>query len=158
MRGRSRQRGFTIIEVLLVTLIMGVLASLAAPTIRLNATRAKMAEVLVMFGTCRNTVTEIYLYESDFPTAGNWGCESPVGVPVSTFVDSIDTDEKGVIKAVVRGTNSLALDWHTLTLAPLDQSGNVMSATGRVARWRCGASSDGTDILPKFLPASCSGV
>jgi prepilin-type N-terminal cleavage/methylation domain-containing protein len=158
MRVRSRQSGFTIIEVLLVTLIMGLLASLAAPTIRLNAARAKMSEVLVMFGSCRNVITEIYLYETDFPTAGNWGCESTAGTPVSPFVDSIETSDEGIIKAVVHGTNNLALDWHTVTLAPIDQSGNVMSSTGRVARWRCGNATDGTDVLPKFLPSSCNGI
>jgi len=24
--------------------------------------------------------------------------------------------------------------------------------------WRCGASGDGTDLLPKYLPSSCRGI
>ncbi len=158
---RSHQSGFTIIEIMIVTLIMSVLASLVLPSIRYNAARAKMSEVLTMIGTCRNMITEIYLYADtgDFPAPGEWGCESTPGTPVSQYVDSITTDEKGVIKATIHGMNDLRLDWHTITLAPLDGSGNVMSRPGRIVRWRCGSSLDGTDLVDqRFLPGSCTGT
>ena len=154
---RTRQRGFTIIEVMLVTLIMGVLAALVMPTIRVNTARAKISEVIGMFGTCRNTITEIYLYESDLPTANNWGCESVPGNAVSQYVDQIETTLDGIIVAHVNRTGDLRLDWHKLTLAPLDSNGNLMSTTGRVARWRCGNEADGTDVPFKLRPSSCNG-
>ena len=154
---RTRQRGFTIIEVMLVTLIMGVLAALVMPTIRVNTARAKISEVIGMFGTCRNTITEIYLYETDLPTEDNWGCESTPGIRVSQYVEEIRTSFDGIIIAQVSGTGDLRLDWHKLTLAPLDSNGNLMSATGRVARWRCGNEADGTDVPFRLRPSSCNG-
>ena len=154
---RSLQRGFTIIEVLIVVVIMGVLVSLVAPTLRVNAARAKMSEVLGMFGKCRNWITEVYLYETDLPIANEWGCESTPGTPVSKYVDSIHTSLDGIIIATVAGTGDLRMDWHTITLAPLDSSGNLMSDTGRVVRWRCGNTADGTDVPPNVLPSSCNG-
>lgn len=153
----TRQRGFTIIEVLIVTIIIGVLASLVMPTIRVEMARAKMSEVISMFGKCRNWITEIYLYETNLPTADNWGCESETGKPVSQYVDSIHTSLDGIIKATINGTNDLRMDWHTVTLAPLDSNGNLMSDTGRVVRWRCGNPADGTDVERKLLPSSCNG-
>jgi type IV pilus assembly protein PilA len=156
-RQRSRERGFTIIEVLIVTVIMGVLAALVMPTIRANIARSKMSEVIGMFGNCRNWITEIYLYETDLPTADNWGCESETGKPVSQYVDSIHTSLDGIIKATIYGTNDLRMDWHTITLAPLDANGNLMSDTGRIVRWRCGNTADGTDVPPNLLPSSCNG-
>jgi prepilin-type N-terminal cleavage/methylation domain-containing protein len=158
MSKRKRQKGFTIIEVMLVMLIMGVLASLVAPTIRLNAARAKMSEALQMFGTCRNLITETYLLADALPAEGEWGCESNVGDKVSQYVDRIRVDAQGVIKVDLGGFSDLRLDHHTITLAPLDGSGNVMSTFGRIARWRCGSGIDGTDLDLKFLPGSCTGT
>lgn len=154
---KGGQRGFTIIEVLIVVIIIGVLASLVAPQLRVNAARAKMTEVIGMFSKCRNWITEVYLYETNLPIANEWGCESTLGQSVSHYVDSIQTSLDGIIIATIHGTGDLRMDWHTITLAPLDSSGNLMSDTGRVVRWRCGNAADGTDVQPALLPSSCNG-
>jgi len=157
MRRTNRQAGFTIIEVMLVTMIIGVLAALVLPSIRVETARVKMSEALLAFGTCRNMVTELYNSGGDSPGAGSWGCESPAGVPVSVYVDSVRTEENGTIKVQLRGFNDLRIDVHDLTLAPLDNTGNLAVDGSIVRRWRCGSIIDGTDVPAKYLPGSCRG-
>jgi len=158
MRRTHSQAGFTIIEVMLVTMIIGVLAALVLPSIRVNTARVKMSEALFAFGTCRNMISELYLSGGDSPGAGNWGCESAVGVPVSVHVDSIVTDDDGLIKASLRGFNDLRIDTHDLTLMPLDNTGNRAVAGSIIRRWRCGSVADGTSVtLMQFLPSTCRG-
>ena len=153
-----RQRGFTIIEVLLVIMIIGVLSALVMPTVRVNAARAKMTEVIGMFGKCRTWITEVYAYETDLPIENEWGCESAPGERVSKYVAKIETSFDGIIIAHIEGTGDLRLDYHMVTLAPLDGNGDLMSETGRVVRWRCGNKAlDKSDVDLSLLPSSCNG-
>lgn len=157
MRRTSRQAGFTIIEVMLVTMIIGILAALVLPSIRVETARVKMSEALLAFGTCRNMVTELYNSGSDSPGAGNWGCESAVGLPVSVYVDSVTTEDDGLIKVSLRGFNDLRIDFHDLTLTPLDNTGTRAVDGSIVRRWRCGSVADGTTVPPQYLPGTCRG-
>jgi type IV pilus assembly protein PilA len=152
---KVRQTGFTIVELMIVVMIIGVLAALVLPGMRSNAVRAKMSEAILALGTCKNQVSELYLSGGDPPGAGNWGCE---GNNVSTYVDSISTDDVGVIKASLRGFNDLRIDFHDITLAPLDNTGSLPTGGGSPVRaWRCGNPGDGTSVPPNYLPGSCRG-
>jgi len=149
------QSGFTIIEIMIVTAIIGILAVIAVRTMNGYAVRAKVSEAINLFASCRTVVAEVYMSADTLPSAGTWGCESAGNT--SKFVDTIDTSDEGIIKIGLRGVGDLRVDFHTITLAPLDGSGNLMSTTGRVSRWRCGGVSDGTDINIEFLPGTCRG-
>ncbi|MGB5080015.1 MAG: pilin [Burkholderiales bacterium] len=157
MRKIRSQAGFTIIEVMLVTMIIGVLAAMVLPSVRLNTARVKVSEAMLAAGPCKNTVSEIYISGGDPPTPGNWGCE--ITSNASTYVDSVNiVDDFGTIEVSLRGFNDLRIDFHNLTLAPLDNTGNLPSSTGvQVRRWRCGSQADGTDVPAQFLPATCKG-
>lgn len=157
MRRTNNQAGFTIIEVMLVTMIIGVLASLVLPSVRVETARVKMTEALVVFGTCRNMVTELYNSGGNLPGANNWGCETAAGVSGSVYVDSVTTEVDGLIKVSLRGFNDLRIDTHDLTLTPLDNTGNRAVEGSIVRRWRCGSIADGTSVPPKFLPGTCRG-
>lgn len=154
MRG-YRQGGFTIVEIMIVVMIIGVLASIVLPGYRSGAARARMSEAILALATCKNQVTELYQSGGDPPGAGNWGCEA---ANVSTYVDSITTDDVGVIKASLRGFTDLRIDFHDITLAPLDNTGSLPVGGGSLVRaWRCGNAGDGTSVPANFLPNSCRG-
>jgi type IV pilus assembly protein PilA len=155
---RDTQGGFTLIEVMLVVVIIGVLTSIVLPSVRQNAAQAKMSEAILAFGTCKNAVSEVYLSTGVSPGAGNWGCENETG-PVSQYVGTIRTTPEGIIKVDIDGVHDLRLDHHTITLEPLDDTGVLMSdGAGAVRRWRCGNPAAGTDLDMKYLPSSCRGI
>jgi len=153
-----RQAGFTIIEVLIVAMIIGVLAALILPAARQYSAQAKMTEAVLAFNQCKNSVAEVYQSVGQGPGEANaWGCENETG-PVSQYVGTITTSIEGIIKVGINGTKDLRLDHHDITLEPLDASGNVMTdGVGPVRRWRCGNALAGTDLDPKYLPSSCRG-
>jgi prepilin-type N-terminal cleavage/methylation domain-containing protein len=152
----NSQSGFTIIEVMIVVTIIGILAALMLPNMRINAARAKVSEALLSFGNCKNMVTELYMSGGDPPGKGNWGCEN--AGPVSTYVSTIKTSDDGIIRIELQGDPRL--NTREIALAPLDATGNVVSGVGSAIKgWRCGNPADLDSLIyaldPKYLPNSC---
>jgi type IV pilus assembly protein PilA len=152
---RHSQSGYTIIEIMLIVMIIGVLSAIVLPNYRSYAIRAKMSEVLLSMSTCKNVVSELYQSFEDPPGMGNWGCEQ---TDVSQYVSAITTTEFGTIRASLRGFGDGRLDSRELSLAPLDNTGSLPTGPGFIVRsWRCGNPADGTEISANYLPNSCRG-
>ena len=151
---KKGQSGFTIIEIMLVVVIIGILAVIGVRAANGYTVRAKVSEALLALTNCRTVVSEIYQSADTLPGPNNWGCEAAGS---SKFVDTITTTDKGIIRVGLRGVGDLRIDFHTISLAPLDNTGTLMTDVGRVARWRCGAAVDGTDLNLEFLPGTCRG-
>jgi type IV pilus assembly protein PilA len=150
-----KQGGFTIVELMIVMMIIGVLASIVLPSIRQYSTRARMSEAILALDRCKGVVSELYQSLGDAPADGDWGCEAN---DVSQYVSLVTTKDFGTIIAVLRGFNDGRLDSHQITLTPLDGSGNKSTGSDfTIVRWRCGSTLDGTDVLGKYLPNSCRG-
>jgi type IV pilus assembly protein PilA len=125
------------------------------PAARDYALRAKMSEVMLAFGTCRQAVSEVYQGGESSPGADNWGCEESTK---SQFIDLVTTSDEGIIKFTLKGFNDLRLDTHDVTMAPLDFQGNrPVVGESRITQWRCGSPIDGTTLKPNYLPGNCKG-
>ena len=55
---RSMQKGFTLIELMIVVAIIGILAAVALPAYSDYTKKAKMSEVILAASACRTTITE----------------------------------------------------------------------------------------------------
>ena len=164
---RQLQQGFTLIELMIVVAIIGILAAVALPAYQDYTKRAKMSEVVLAASACRTSITEIYQSgnASNAPGANGWGCEAGAGTSnasvTSKYVAAVTTTADGGISVTAQGFNDSQIDSKHVTLVPLASANTVATFAGNAGSalygWRCGSTTDGTDMPSKFLPGSCRG-
>lgn len=166
---RSMQKGFTLIELMIVVAIIGILAAVALPAYQDYTARAKMSEVILAGSSCRTSITETIQSSSSGATiaANGWGCEVSTGSGTK-YVTSIETTASnpgtaggGVITVtsqnIATGANG------TVRLAPCAASVTTFGAClqpalgSTVNSWVCGPGAT-NPVQAKFLPGSCRAV
>ena len=150
---RSVQKGFTLIELMIVVAIIGILAAVALPAYQDYTTRAKISEVMLALGNCKTSVAEAYTANGAMPAdLAGAGCSSNA----TKYVNKIEvTATTGAIVATVQGTTSDA-DTTTITLQPTTDATRktafAANPTTPILGWSCGGSDS---KAYKFLPANC---
>jgi type IV pilus assembly protein PilA len=136
----SMQKGFTLIELMIVVAIIGILAAVALPAYQDYTVRAKMSEVILAASGMKTSVAEAFQTYSHMPAATSVPAVTQNSKAVSTVTYTKTSDTVGVITAISLVTNA---------------TGNiVLTGTGVVATgvvdWACTGTMN-----QKYLPASC---
>ncbi|MDE2417083.1 MAG: pilin [Burkholderiales bacterium] len=147
---RSLQKGFTLIELMIVVAIIGILAAVALPAYQDYTVRAKVSEVILAASACRTSITEVYQSNNiaSLPAGGKWGCEFATGASQgpTKYVSQVETTEKGDIRVTVQGLTPQIAAGSFVSMTP------TLSAAGQVQGWDCGPTGN---MPAKYLPGSC---
>jgi type IV pilus assembly protein PilA len=163
---RSMQKGFTLIELMIVVAIIGILAAVALPAYSDYTKKAKMAEVILAASGCRTGMTESIqsLPSGTAVAAGGWGCESSVAT--TKYVASVATAASnpgaagGALITVTSQNLGTGIDG-TVKMAPCALGTTTTFATclqpalgTSVTAWICGPGT----MPAKYLPGSCKAA
>ena len=158
---KTMQKGFTLIELMIVVAIIGILAAIALPAYQDYTNRAKMSEVLTFASSGRTAVAEFFQSEGRLPTSNEEAGLAVAGeddTELSTYVTSVTITTEGLVETEIQNTNVAALDGEKITLTPYQSDGKTKitndsetSYSGPIV-WGC--SPENAD-MNKYFPTSC---
>ncbi|MGH9642888.1 MAG: pilin [Terriglobales bacterium] len=161
------QKGFTLIELMIVIAIIGILAAIAIPAYQNYTIRAQVTEGLSLADGWKTAISEYYAQNGVFPscssTTGGAGCVAATAASAGKYVSSVTVATGGQIVITYTGSQANA----KLAASPLLDISPGLSVNNDIV-WICGTAAapttpalatappaDASTVSAAYLPTSC---
>lgn len=139
---KTMQKGFTLIELMIVVAIIGILAAVALPAYQDYTVRARASEVILAGSSARTGVTEAAQLANSMVIGAAAATAIQSAISSSKFVSTGSVDASGTI--AVTSKDAIGTTSFIVTLTP--------TWNGQTVTWTCNSS------IARYAPASCRGT
>ena len=146
---KKMQKGFTLIELMIVIAIIGILAAIALPAYQDYVARSQMSEAFNLAGGQKAAVTEYHSNHGEWPAdnaaAGIASKSQITGKYVSQVEVGVAASKATIVASLKSSGVSSGIKSKTLTL-----TGEVDGTAPGSYKWSCSSTADA-----KYLPSAC---
>ncbi|MBH6012000.1 pilin [Neisseria meningitidis] len=157
------QKGFTLIELMIVIAIVGILAAVALPAYQDYTARAQVSEAILLAEGQKSAVTEYYLNHGTWPGDNNSAGVASSSKIKGKYVKEVEV-KNGVITAEMKSSGvNKEIQGKKLSLWAKRQDGSVKWFCGQPVTRDANATNDADDVAAdgngkidtKHLPSTC---
>ena len=144
---KQLQKGFTLIELMIVVAIIGILAAVAIPAYQDYIARAQMSEAVQLLGSGKTPLAEYFADKGSWPAA----LSDVMGNTSGKYTGAITVSGTPVVSGTA-STYTMAASMKTSTINAAITGKTVYLYTGDSGKtWNCTKG----DVLDKYLPGAC---
>jgi len=143
---KSMQKGFTLIELMIVVAIIAILAAIAIPAYQDYLIRSQVTEGMTLMDGAKIAGTEFYANKGYWPGSNQSAGMAAAASIAGKYVTSVNwaTNANKITAAFGPNANK-AIATSVLVLSPFSNGGGTFG-------WAC---KTGTTVAAKYLPSSC---
>ncbi|PJK00510.1 prepilin-type cleavage/methylation domain-containing protein [Lysobacteraceae bacterium NML91-0213] len=141
---KKMQKGFTLIELMIVVAIIAILAAIALPAYQDYVARSQVSEGMSLSAGAKTAVAEYYANHGAYPANNAAAGVSPAGSITGKYVSGTTIANGVITVAYAKTATSAKVRGGSLALSPTDRGGSI--------EWACAA---GAGMEAKYLPSSC---
>jgi len=147
---KTMQKGFTLIELMIVVAIIGILAAVALPAYQDYTARSQVSETLSLMAGPQTAVTEFWSNKGKLPNNNASAGLSKAASISGKYVSNVEVKDGIIIAAIKSSGVAKGIVEGQIALSPITTAGSV--------KWTC-TTNHVTDankkLKDKFIPSSC---